>query len=75
MRSFTGASTVLRHAQCLSLSSPGMAVGDNGQPGQQQAQQAQAVPAEAQHPAFPDWMRLRVLEHMGAGWEWPAAVE
>lgn len=51
---------------------PGMPVDDNGQPGQQQAQQG---PAAAQHPAFPAWMRLRILEHMGAGWAWPAAVE
>lgn len=40
----------------------------------QQAQEAEP-PAAAQHPAFPAWMRQRIVEHVGAAWGWPEAAE
>ena len=60
------------NTQLLSLLPAGMVVEGAGQAGQQ-AQQA--VAAEAPHPAFPAWMRQRIVEHLGASWEWPAAAE
>ncbi|PRW33529.1 ankyrin repeat [Chlorella sorokiniana] len=55
----------------------GMAVEEGGQQGQQAQAAAAAGAAEAEvpHPAFPPWMRQRVVEHVGADWEWPAAAE
>ncbi len=48
----------------------GMAVEGDGQPGQQAAAAAAAL-----HTAFPDRMRMRIVEHLGTAWEWPAAAQ